>query len=207
MTRRDEDGHRPRSPRGAALVVVDVQRGFDHPRWGRRNNPQCERNIELLIRAWRAAGDPLIFVRHDSREPESPLRPGQAGNELQDFLGGAADLLVTKSVHSAFHGTPDLHSWLRIHAVPAVVICGITTNHCCETTARVAADLGHRTTFVLDATRTFDRFGADGRVISADRLAATTAANLDGEFATVVATRALLAGEPPDRPTHRPSGT
>jgi nicotinamidase-related amidase len=60
----------------------------------------------------------------------------------------------------------------------SVVICGITTNHCCETTARVAGNLGYDTSFVLDATFTFDRRGLDGTMISADELARVTAADL-----------------------------
>jgi nicotinamidase-related amidase len=75
-----------------------------------------------------------------------------------------------------------------------VVVCGITTNHCCETTARVGGNLGHRVLFALDATHTFDRQGPDGAVVPADQLARITATNLHGEFATVVSTRQLLAG-------------
>ncbi len=176
-----------------ALVVVDVQQGFaDTDHWGRRNNPACEQNIGALITHWRGHGGPVVYVRHDSVEPGSPLRPGLPGNAFCDVITGEPDLLVSKSVHSAFHGTPDLHAWLREHAVDTVVVCGITTNHCCETTARIGSDLGHRVVFVLDATHTFDRVHPDGSVITADELARTTAANLDVEFARVVSTAQVL---------------
>ena len=69
-----------------------------------------------------------------------------------------------------------------------MVICGVQTNFCCETTARMAGNLGYDTYFVLDATHTFDLTGIDGVVIPAEELARTTAANLHGEFATVVRT-------------------
>lgn len=72
-----------------------------------------------------------------------------------------------------------------------VVICGITTNHCCETTARVAGNLGYDTTFVIDATHAFHPPGLDGSMIPATHLSAITAANLDDEFATVTTTLAL----------------
>lgn len=176
-----------------ALLVVDVQRGFaDSRHWGVRNNPSCEDNIGLLLRHWREHDRPVVFVRHDSDDPRSPLYPGQPGNEFAPPVTGEPDLLVTKSVNSCFHGTPDLHAWLRDRGLAGIVVAGITTNHCCETTARVGGNLGHQVLFALDATHTFDRRGPDGRHFSADELASTTAANLDGEFATVVSTARLI---------------
>jgi nicotinamidase-related amidase len=178
---------------GPALIVLDVQRGFDDGSyWGERNNPRCEENIAALLAGWRRAGRPVIFVRHDSREPGSPLAPGQPGNAFKDVVRGEPDVLVVKHVNSAFYGEPDLHAWLQAAGIRELVISGITTNHCCETTARMAGNLGYRVLFALDATHTFDRRGPDGEVIPADRLAQVTAANLHGEFATVVSAAELL---------------
>jgi nicotinamidase-related amidase len=177
---------------GHALLVVDVQRGFDEPRWGRRDNPACEDNIAALVDAWRQHGRAVVFVRHDSVDPSSPLRPGQPGNDLKPFLRGEPDLLVTKSVNSCFHGEPDLQAWLAGRGARGLVICGITTNHCCETTARLGGNLGYDVLFALDATHTFDRTGPDGRLVPAETLAQVTATNLHGEFATVVSTGDLL---------------
>jgi nicotinamidase-related amidase len=134
----------------SALVVVDVQRGLDDASvWGTRNNPDCEANVVALVAAWREAGRPVVFVRHDSEVPGSTLAPGTPGNALMPELTGEPDLLVAKRVNSAFHGTPDLAAWLREHELDGIAVCGITTNHCCETTARVGANLGFRVTFVL----------------------------------------------------------
>jgi nicotinamidase-related amidase len=177
-----------------ALVVVDVQRAFDDEQyWGRRNNPRCEENVGRLIDAFRAARRPVVFVRHDSVEPQSPLRPGLPGNAFKDVVRGEPDLLVKKSVNSSFLGTPDLAAWLRERRLDSVAICGITTNHCCETTARMGANLGFRVLFALDATHAFDRRALDGGLIGADDLARVTAANLNGEFATIAATEELVA--------------
>jgi len=176
-----------------ALIVVDVQRGFDDPVWGPRNNPDCDDNIRLLLSAWRSTGQPIVLVRHDSTTPGSPLTPGRPGNEFKDGIDGPHDLLVVKSVNSSFLGTPDLAAWLRSAGIRAVTICGITTNHCCETTARMAGNLGFNTRFVIDATHTFDRTSRLGEVVSADELARISAINLDQEFAEVVTTSEVLA--------------
>jgi len=177
---------------GGALVVVDVQVGFADPRWGPRDNPSSEQNIAALVNAWRERGLPIVFVRHDSTEPDSPLAPDRPGNALRPELGGPPDLLVTKRVNSAFHGDPSLDEWLRSRDIGSLVVCGITTNHCCETTARVAGNLGYDTFFAIDATHTFDRTGPDGTSIPAAEIARVTAANLHGEFATVVRTEELV---------------
>jgi nicotinamidase-related amidase len=182
------------SPPAIALIVVDVQLGLDDAAyWGRRNNSDCEDNITTLIDAWRASSQPIVFVRHDSTDPGSPLRPGSPGNAFKSCLTGEPDLLVAKSVNSAFYGEPNLGEWLTRRVINDVAICGITTNHCCETTARMAGNLGYRVFFVIDATYTFDRVAIDGSTIPADEILRVTGANLQGEFADVITTRQGVA--------------
>jgi nicotinamidase-related amidase len=176
-----------------ALIVVDVQQGFADPSWGRRGNPQAEGNIRMLLEAWRAADQPIVLVRHDSIHPDSPLRPGQPGNDLLPWVHGTHDLMVSKTVNSAFYGSPDLDAWLRSSGIEQLTICGITTNHCCETTARMAGNLGYQVAFAVDATYAFDRVGPDGHVVPAEDLIRATAANLHGEFASVLDTAQACA--------------
>ena len=112
-----------------ALVVVDVQRAFDDAGyWGRRNNPDCEANVASLIGAWREAGRPLVFVRHEFESHD---------HAFKDVVSGEPDLLVSKQVNSAFYGSPDLDAWLRESGIGSIALCGITTDHCVETTARM----------------------------------------------------------------------
>lgn len=180
-----------------ALVVVDVQAGFsDETYWGARNNPTSETNIEQLVAAWRDQGWPIIYVRHDSTKPGSPLQAGTPGNQLMPFLRSVEpDLLVSKSVHSAFLGEPDLHGWLTDRHIRSVAVCGIQTNMCCETTARDASDLGYSLLFILDATHTFDiTSGSSGKVYRARELSRYTAVNIDASFGQVVYTAELLGG-------------
>ena len=184
-----DDARRP----DTALVVIDVQQAFDDPRWGRRNNRDADRNIADLVDAFGNAGLPVVFVQHRSGKPGSLFHPDNPGHAFKNYLRASTpDLLVSKTAHSSFHGTPDLHRWLDGSGTGRLVISGITTNHCCETTARVAGDLGYDVLFALDATHTFDRTGPDGCVVTADELARTTATNLDGEFATVVSTHHVI---------------
>lgn len=178
-----------------------MQRGFDDREfWGPSANPQCEDNVGRLIRAWTDAGEPIVVVRHDSRGASSPLHPSSPGNALVDVVAAVDPaLFVTKQVNSAFYGTPDLDAWLRSSSIDEVVICGIQTNMCVETTARMAGNLGYDTTVVLDATRTFD-LSADvpgvGEVIrgAAELMADTALVLQQGGFARIATTDALVMG-------------
>ncbi|MEU5094379.1 cysteine hydrolase family protein [Streptomyces sp. NPDC020996] len=185
----------------AALVVVDVQQGFeDAGFWGPRNNPGADDNIASLIDAWQSTGRPVVFVRHDSVSPESPLRPGQAGNDFKDYVerrrgrtAGGAELLVTKTVNSAFYGTPDLDAWLRAAGVRQLVLAGIQTNMCVETTARMGGNLGYDVVVAYDATYTFDLEGPFGWRRSAEEVAQASAVSLHGGgFARVVTTKEVV---------------
>jgi nicotinamidase-related amidase len=175
-----------------ALIVVDLQLGTEDPSWGPRNNPDCVHNVEALLAAWRSHGQPVVYIRHDSVEPGSTLRPGEPGNDLHPVLAAEPDLFVTKHVSSAFHGEPDLAAWLRERDIERLVMCGVQTNMCCETSARVAGVLGFDVSLVIDATYTHDRITRDGQLITADTLAQVTAVNFEPEFGRVVSTREAI---------------
>lgn len=175
------------------LLVIDVQQGFrDSKYWGVSANPNALSNISKLVDSWRNKSYPVVLVKHNSTNPDSPLSPSGPGNQLQEFLVGPHDAVIQKSVNSAFYGTPDLHLWLSKRNFRRLVICGITTNFCCETTARMAGNLGYHTSFVIDATDAFDLKSTSGEVIPGEQVMLMTAANLDGEFASVMTTEAAL---------------
>lgn len=179
----------------AALIVVDVQKGFDDAAfWGANYNDAADANIASLVDHWQGSGRPVVVVRHDSVNPESPLHLDNSG-AVKDYVAAAqASLFVTKNVNSAFYGDPDLHGWLQDQRIAQIVIVGIQTNMCCETTARMGGNLGYDVVFVPDATDTFDLAGPDGITMLAADLAAATVTNLHGGgFATIASTEALLA--------------
>jgi nicotinamidase-related amidase len=179
-------------PTNAALIIVDVQKGFDDPRWGRRNNPQAESNIKRLLEAWRKSHMPVFYIQHCSKVPESPLRPGTAGNEIKDIVAPLSEEpVVKKNVNSAFIGT-DLEPQLRRKGIETLVITGITTDHCVSTTARMGGNMGFDVYVVSDATSTFDRVGPDGTTYRAEVIHEVNLASLHNEFATVVNTDNIL---------------
>ncbi|MER6556858.1 cysteine hydrolase family protein [Streptomyces sp. NPDC001027] len=184
----------------AALVVVDVQKGFEELGfWGERNNPEADDNIAALIDVWQASGRPVVFVRHNSSGPRSPLRAGCQGNDFKEYVqarrgrGAGPELLVTKTVNSAFLGTPDLGAWLTAQGIEQIVVAGIQTNMCAETTARMGGNLGYDVLFAYDATYTFGLEGPFGWRRSAEELAQASAVSLHGGgFARVVTTKEIV---------------
>jgi len=181
------------APHATTLLVVDLQQGFDEPRWGRRNNPHLEQRASELLRVWRATRRPVVHVRHMSTDPCSPLRPGQEGNAFKpETAPVAGERVIEKRVHSAFIGTT-LEADLRRAGCRELMIVGLTTNHCISTTARMAGNLGFVTWVVSDATATFDRVGLDGGPHRAELIHAIALSDLHGEFATVVDTAAVVA--------------
>lgn len=179
-------------PQKAALLLIDIQKGFDDPEWGHRNNMDAETNAAGLLHAWRQTGRPLFRVQHLSQDAHSPLGAGSPGSEIKDLvLPQAGEPVIQKHVNRAFIGT-DLEDRLRREGITMLIIAGLTTNHCVETTARMAGNLGFLTYVVSDATATFDRQGPDGVLHSAQDVQAMTLANLHQEFATIVTTADVL---------------
>ena len=176
-----------------ALLIVDVQQGFDEPCWGSRNNPSAEQNIANLLKTWRRTKRPVIHVQHMSVMPNSPLRPNQPGNAFKpEASPHPGEHIFQKNVKSAFIGT-NLEAYLRKNDITDLIIVGITTDHCVSTTTRMAANLGFTAVVVADATATFERVGPDGEHYSAEQMHRLALASLHGEFATICWSRDLLA--------------
>jgi nicotinamidase-related amidase len=172
------------------LIVIDVQRAFDDPSWGERNNPEAERNVARAIEAWRERGAPVIHVRHES---EGLFAPGSESAEFKpEAEPRGEEPVLTKNVNSAFIGT-DLEQRLRDEGVETVAIVGLTTDHCVSTTVRMAGNLGFETWLLEDSTATFERCTPDDERISAETMHRTAIASLHEEFADVVETDEAIA--------------
>lgn len=163
-----------------ALLVIDIQDSFkiDPARWASRNNPAFEENVTALIGAFREASLPIFFVLHNDSDPG--FRPGDPEVRLMDFLDRReSDPLLTKNTRNAFTST-DLQQRLDAIGVRRLVVTGISTEQCCETTTRVAADLGYEVDFVTEATATFP-IGT----LTTDQIVERTEAVLNKRFARI----------------------
>ena len=184
-----QDGREP----APALIVIDVQKGIDHPSWGRRNNPQAETNIARLLDAWRAAAKPIFHIKHNSTEPESAYRPGQPGNDFKpEARPLPGETVVEKTTSSAFIGT-DFERRLRDGGIDTLIVTGVITNNSVEATVRMAGNLGFNAYLVSDATSTADKRDLDGRLWPAEDVHALSLANMHGEYATVISTDEALS--------------
>lgn len=174
------------------LLLIDVQQGFDDAVWGKRNNPDAERQMARLLQQWRTTQRPVIHVQHDSIRSTSPLHPDQSGNTIKSLVQPrAGELHLHKSVNSCFIGT-DLEQQLRQRDWTDIVLVGLTTPHCVSTTARMAGNLGFRTYVVADATAAFDLLSPDGIIIPAQTIHDVSLTTLHKEFATIIETEQLL---------------
>jgi nicotinamidase-related amidase len=182
-------------PGKVALILIDVQQAFvEREKAGeRRNNRQALANIARLLAAFRERNMAIFHIRHASTEPGSRLRPNRRGYQpITEAREVEGEPILVKHVNSAFIGT-DLEKRLREASFETLVIAGITTNHCVETTTRMAGNLGFDARLVADACYTFDRVGFDGMAESAEAIHLMTLSNLDGEFATIETTDTVLA--------------
>jgi nicotinamidase-related amidase len=182
-----------------ALLVIDVQESFrQHPLWQVVSNPGIAGDVRDLVEARRAAGDQVIWILHAEPGSGSAFDPDGGLVRLIEPLAPAdGEPVLTKTSHNAFT-TTRLQQLLVSSGIGEVLICGIRTEQCCETTARVASDLGYDVRFVIDATATHPirhrdapadqsvaELLADPRTLPASAVIERTEYALAGRFATI----------------------
>ncbi len=182
-----------------ALIVIDVQESFRHrPYWQDGEFPAFIAQTQSLIDRCRASGIPVLQVFHvEPGDASQPFSPASGHVRTMRELSIQPDAVFRKSVHSAMFGKDEtgktLESWLRDHGTKRVLVTGIRTEQCCETTTRHASDLGFNVRYVMDATLTFPMRGANGREYSAADIRERTALVLADRFAKIVSADTALA--------------
>ena len=182
-----------------ALIVIDVQESFrQQPQWAASSNPAVAARAAELVAAARERGELVVWVLHAEPGTGGPFDPARGLVRLMDGLSPRdGEPVITKTSHNAFT-TTNLAQLLTSQGIGELVICGIRTEQCCETTARVAADLGYGVTFVTEATATspiehrdappgrgLAEILADPRTLPAADVLARTEYALAGRFATI----------------------
>jgi nicotinamidase-related amidase len=170
----------------SALLVIDVQKGLCTGRWAAFDIDRVIANINTVAKKARAAGAPVVFIQHEA--DESPLAFASDAWQLDDRLAAQPeDLRVRKTTCDSFNKTP-LQELLQSHGVDRLLVCGLQTDFCVDTTVRRALGLGYPVTLVADAHST-----VDNGVLTASQIVAhhnATLANIDSFGPRVQATPA-----------------
>ncbi len=166
-----------------ALIVIDVQESFRHrPYFVDQDVPAFLGHVEALVKGAVAHKIPVVQIFHV--ENQGPFAESSGQVVTMAPLSFTPDAVFRKRRHSALVGT-GLDVWLVRHAIHRLIICGIRTEQCCETTTRHASDLGYEVDFVGEATLTFPMTDKAGHIWSAAEIRARTELVLEGRFAWI----------------------
>lgn len=166
----------------SALLVIDVQDSFLHrDDWSDEDFPAFSVSLCRLISGCERLGIPVVDIFHVS---EGLFAPDSGYVKRMSFLTHTAAKTVLKHVHSALAAS-SLSDWLTEEAIGRLIICGMRTEQCCETTARAARDSGFEVQFVSEATLTF-AMQWQGQAYTADEIRQHTSMVLNGRFADVL---------------------
>lgn len=172
----------------SCLVLIDVQESFRHrPYFTERDVPAFLAAQNALIAACQKAGVPIVRVFHvdgpKTAQNSFALESGHV-RPLEGLAAVEPAATFHKNRHSALVGT-GLDVWLTQNGIGRLVVSGIRTEQCCETTARHASDLGFQVDYVTEATLTFDMQNEDGSALPAAAIKQRTATVLKDRFARI----------------------
>jgi nicotinamidase-related amidase len=190
MARRAQDTgiHPQENAMQTALLLIDVQESFpQRPYWSQTGADAFLANVNALLDGAQARGIPIVRVFHTDG-PQTPDNPFAHGSPYIRPLAGLAPFeaafTIAKHRHSALIGTP-LGPWLIQHGIRRLIVAGIRTEQCCETTTRHASDEGWHVDFVGDATLTFDMTTPSGATLNAAQIRERTETVLVDRFAAL----------------------
>ena len=177
-----------------AVLSIDVQQSFPaRPYWREDDVPAFRENITRLIDGATRRGWPVVRILHE--DGEGPFAAASGLVKPLDWMPQTHAVEFVKHVHNAFTDT-GLDRWLRTRGIRKLIVTGIRTEQCCETTTRVASDLGYEVDFVSDATLTFPMTDPrSGRQFSAAEIRERTELVLRDRFARIATVEEALGHE------------
>ena len=185
-------GYPPSTLSNATLVIIDVQEEYRSGVLALPGLDAALEEIATLLAAARAAGTPVVHVKHLG-VPGGLLDPqGERGQQMPEAAPLPGEVVVEKRLPNAFAGT-DLHDRLQEIGHLDLIVCGFMTHSSVSTTVRAAKDYGYRCTLVAAACATRDLPTPDGGVISADEMHRVEVIALADNFASVVPNARALA--------------
>jgi nicotinamidase-related amidase len=180
-----------------ALVLIDVQNDyFPGGKWPLSGIESAADNAAKLLAAARAAGDLVVYVRHEFPTDDAPFfAPDSEGARIHAKVRGRdGEPVVLKHHVNSFRET-DLKAILDRHGIEELVICGAMSHMCVDAGVRAASDLGYKCIVVHDACATRDQEFA-GKVVPAGEVHAAFMAALSFGYARLVSTEEYVAGTP-----------
>ena len=166
-----------------ALVVIDVQESFrQRDYWSDADAPAFFDRLQALVDGARAQRLPIVQIFHVEDSGAFSLASGHVKTLAP--LSIAADAVFHKHRHSALVGS-GLPVWLTERGIRRLIVSGIRTEQCCETTTRHASDEGWQVDFVGEATLTFDMRTPSGETLTAAQIRERTETVLVNRFATL----------------------
>lgn len=174
-----------------AVLSIDVQQSFPaRPYWREDDVPAFRKNVTRLIDGAAQRGWPVVRILHE--DGDGPFAANSGLVKPLDWMPPTHAVEFVKHVHNAFTDT-GLDRWLRTRGIRRVVVAGIRTEQCCETTTRVASDLGYEVDFVGEATLTFPMTDPrSGRQFSAAEIRERTELVLRDRFARIATVEEAL---------------
>ncbi len=174
-----------------ALLVIDAQQSFEHrPYWNEADAPVFLDRLQALVDGAKARNIPVVQIFHIEESGAFALASGYI--KTLASLSLSPDVVFHKHRHSALVGS-GLPIWLAEQGIQRLIVSGIRTEQCCETTTRHASDCGYSVDFVSEATLTFAMTDRTGRQWSASEIKARTELVLEGRFARVLTVGQALA--------------
>ena len=165
-----------------ALLVIDVQNFY----WEKESHEEYIANLQKIISAARNKGFHIIYIKHVWGENTED----QIFDIREEIKPGEGEEVVIKRTPGSFFQT-NLEEILKKKGIQNIIITGMKTNHCCDTTTREASARGYHTMVINEGVRTFDLNGIDGKMIPRETIQYVTLSILQG-FAKCISIEEFL---------------